>query len=124
MTTSQPVILSDEQVAGIAARPIRAVQMGTPLIELTVAERDALCRTVRALREKHTQLTEVSGEWASLLDRIRLWSKCADGYPLDEHINNITTRLAQVEKERNELRSELERKNYMSMFSDTHVGED
>lgn len=93
----------------------------------------ALCATVRALREKHTRLAEASDEWASLLDRIRLWSKCADGYPLDEHINNITTqntalrdqlaqadetnrlaglqivelesRLAQVEKERAEQRS-------------------
>lgn len=44
----------------------------------------ALCATVRALKE-------VGRHNAQLVDRIRLWSKCEDGYPLDEHINNIAT---------------------------------
>lgn len=36
---------------------------------------------------------EVALRNAQLIDRIRLWSKCADGYPLDEHINNIATKV-------------------------------
>lgn len=41
---------------------------------------------------------------AQLLDRIHLWSKCADGYPLDEHINNITTKLEQLQAENERLK--------------------
>lgn len=76
----------------------------------------ALCQTVRVLRAENERLATVSGEWAGLLDRIRAWSKCADGYPLDEHINNITvdrerlqSQLEQVTKERNALAAALER---------------
>ena len=75
---------------------------------------DALCQTVKALQEKFEQLNVVSGEWARTLDRIRAWSKCDDGYPLDEHINNITincerlqARLSEVEAVRDQLSAGL-----------------
>lgn len=56
----------------------------------------ALADEVTALREQFARVGEVGLRNAELIDRIRAWSKCADGYPLDEHINNITTQLAQV----------------------------
>lgn len=52
-----------------------------------------------ALREQLARAGEVGLRNAQLIDRIRAWSKCADGYPLDEHINNIATQLAQVTQE-------------------------
>lgn len=55
-------------------------------------------------REQLARVDEVGLRNAQLIDRIRARSKCADGYPLDEHINNITTQLAQVTQERDELR--------------------
>lgn len=88
-----PELLSESEIAEI--EKWKTNSYGS-MVNLPVAKRDAICQTVRALREKHTRLAEVSGEWANLLDRIRLWSKCADGYPLDEHINNIATQLAQL----------------------------
>lgn len=88
-TTNTP-ILDDDQIAEIEAEPTRLNSRFETLVLLTPEKRDALCATVRALRAENERLTTVSGEWAGLIDRIRAWSKCADGYPLDEHINNIT----------------------------------
>lgn len=99
MTNSTtPELLGDEDLKEIEARPwvYPYLHNTEQRVLLKVAERDALVQTARALREKHTRLAKVSGKWANLLDRIRLWSKCADGYPLDEHINNIATQLAQL----------------------------
>lgn len=109
MTTNHPtpVELSEADVDRIEAQA-KAAQLEPHAPDEWWADIPALCATVRALRKKHSQLGKVSAEWASLLDRIRAWSKCADGYPLDEHINNIATRLAQVEQERNDLRSSLD----------------
>lgn len=60
----------------------------------------ALIRDWRALKAKNETLGDVGLRNAQLIDRIRVWSKCADGYPLDEHINNIATENERLREER------------------------
>lgn len=85
-----------------------------------------------ALREQLAEAQEYSDtlarNYTSLEDwilriRIKLGLQAKDA-DIETAIDKFQSRLAQVEKERDDLRGELERKNYMSMFSDTHVGED
>lgn len=69
-------------------------------VALTITERDALVRDWRALKAKNETLGDVGLRNAQFIDRIRVWSKCADGYPLDEHINNIATENERLREER------------------------
>jgi hypothetical protein len=65
--------------------------------------------TVDADHEQLQLGTEVALRNAQLLDRIRLWSKCADGYPLDEHINNIAVKVERQAQELEQLCADYER---------------
>lgn len=56
---------------------------------------DALIQTVRALKQ-------IGLHNAQLVDRIRTWSRCEDGYPLDEHINNIAADRERLKAENKE----------------------
>lgn len=88
--------LTEEQVAEIEAR-LRQWDRGEvskQTFPVSWAEADALCRSLRAAWAKIERLDCVGLQNAQLLDTIRAWSKCEDGYPLDEHINNIATQNA------------------------------
>lgn len=108
-TPETPITVDETTIAEIESRSARVNTRFEELIILTPAERDALCATVKHLRARHEQLALASGEWATLLDRIRAWSKCKDGYPLDEHINNIIVDRERLQSQLEQLRAENER---------------
>ena len=71
------------------------------------------------LRNENTALREQLGEAREAVDH---WFRLHTRVSADNV--ELLNRLAQVEKERDDLRGELERKNYATTFSDRHVGED
>lgn len=87
MTNSptETIVLDDKAINRIQSLPVtmNGNIVAVPSVALSREERDALCQTVRVLKQ-------IGLHNAQIVDRIRLWSKCEDSYPLDEHINNIT----------------------------------
>lgn len=93
--------LSPEQVDEIVNRRAYAYPNGM-VVRLTTSERDALCQTVRALQAQYESAVV---DFAS-------------------EINRVNQSLAEITKERDDLRTEVEGLRYQRMFTDSHVGDD
>lgn len=104
-----PVILDDEQLQKIEARPYYYVGLARR-VELHPDERDALCATVRALREQLAESDAIiksynDAEWKT---NTALREQLAQEHQNRElsasmnqsRISELQSRLAQVEKER------------------------
>lgn len=112
MSTNQPtpVILSDEALAEIEAQQVRASSLIDDDTEVTIAALisnvPALCATVRAawaeIDEKLVQIAALREQLAAM-ERQRNSLRGLRG-----QVVGLNTRLAQVEQERNDLRSSLD----------------
>lgn len=111
-TPPTPVILDDEQLQKIEARPYYYVGLARR-VELHPDERDALCATVRALREQLAESDAIiksynDAEWktnTALREQLAEETKRADeNFTAYDRIktkySETVNRLAQVEKER------------------------
>lgn len=127
--STTPELLSEEVLERIAS--YKPFQYGT-MVSMTVAERDALCQSLRALRDQLAEeqrrnqmqadtIMEYEGDVAALRDQLaqahsdnerlalvvqgieeREAAVCPEDIGFDEYIRTLQSRLAQVEKERDD----------------------